>query len=477
MSTYSRTVGVNPSASKTPTGRAQKYYGMYIGFVKDNVDSNRMGRLRVWVPEFGTDPSDESGWLLVGYCSPFAGATNPMTIGGSQDVSAFHETQTSYGMWAVPPDLENQVAVMFANGDPAKGFWFGCIWQQQMNHMIPAVAGSVNNYETAGKSLPVGEYNKNTLEKVNAQTINKPVASLAQGLKTQGLINDNIRGVSSSSARREAPSQVFGILTPGPVIDGANARRHGGHQFVMDDAPTSEHITLRTRSGAQIRLDETNGIIYIINKLGTAWIELDNSGNVDVFGAKSGSLRFMEDFNIRADRDINIEAGRNINIKASKDYTTVSTGGIAPELTGQGGDIFIQANNNLNIQSQKDTLLNQLGGSLHNTAGVDISLKAGSNYNLQAAGQIATATNGTYGLSAGGDIIELGANIHMNGPQPPTPDSPTEASTPTTNGKTNILPEFSDANRYNRMSQPGVTTIVSRFNTFEPCPEHKNKGA
>ena len=28
---------------------------------------------------------------------------------------------------------------------------------------------------------------------------------------------DNIRGNTSSSARRESPSQVFGISTPGPI--------------------------------------------------------------------------------------------------------------------------------------------------------------------------------------------------------------------------------------------------------------------
>ena len=33
----------------------------------------------------------------------------------------------------------------------------------------------------------------------------------------QGLVQDNVRGTTSSSARRESPSAVFGISTPGRV--------------------------------------------------------------------------------------------------------------------------------------------------------------------------------------------------------------------------------------------------------------------
>ena len=69
------------------------------------------------------------------------------------------------------------------------------------------------------------------------------------------LENDNIRGLTDASARRESPSNVFGILTP------------DGNQFVMDDGE-QQLIRLRTKSGAQILLDETNGNVYLINKKG-----------------------------------------------------------------------------------------------------------------------------------------------------------------------------------------------------------------
>mgnify|MGYP004173768169 CR=1 FL=1 len=52
---------------------------------------------------------------------------------------------------------------------------------------------------------------------------NQPIllASLSEEdtklLIDQGLANDNVRGNTTSSARRESPSQVFGISTPGPL--------------------------------------------------------------------------------------------------------------------------------------------------------------------------------------------------------------------------------------------------------------------
>jgi hypothetical protein len=66
------------------------------------------------------------------------------------------------------------------------------------------------------------------------------------------LLLDDIRGITTSSARRESPSHVFGVSTPGPVdkqscakkgkiakaehqIPNAFVSRLGGSSFVMDD--------------------------------------------------------------------------------------------------------------------------------------------------------------------------------------------------------------------------------------------------
>ena len=173
---------------------------------------------------------------------------------------------------------------------------------------------------------------------------------LAESLLAQGLIKDKVRGVTTSSARRETPSQVFGISTPGPIdfegqfaapnTDSVNRHgkigekfahsRLGGHSFVMDDGTPSiegktpienELIRFRTRKGAQVLLHDSENMVYIINSTGTAWVELSEDGKIDMYADESFSVHTIGDFNLRAERDINIEAARNINMKASGQNT------------------------------------------------------------------------------------------------------------------------------------------------------------
>ena len=70
-------------------------------------------------------------------------------------------------------------------------------------------------------------------------------------LEIQGLINDEVRGTTTTSARRDLPSSVYGWSTPGPIdkrngapkgqsgqLDARSNRfvnRLGGASIVMDD--------------------------------------------------------------------------------------------------------------------------------------------------------------------------------------------------------------------------------------------------
>jgi hypothetical protein len=160
---------------------------------------------------------------------------------------------------------------------------------------------------------------------------------------------------------------VFGISTPG-ITDKAGKRdkigpknkqvtmpvsRLGGSTFVMDDGddkflrktqagygppeyasveqqetdgdatiPHNELIRLRTRTGHQILLHNSEDLIYIGNSKGTTWIELTSNGKIDIFAEDSVSIHTKNDLNILADRDINLEAGRNFNLKAGATFHT-----------------------------------------------------------------------------------------------------------------------------------------------------------
>ena len=86
-----------------------------IGIVKGNKDPARMGRLSVLIPSLAKtlDP-DQKQLITCDYLSPFYGAKpDKYNRPHSRDYAG---SQHSYGFWAVPPDLETRVLVIFAEG-------------------------------------------------------------------------------------------------------------------------------------------------------------------------------------------------------------------------------------------------------------------------------------------------------------------------------------------------------------------------
>jgi GH24 family phage-related lysozyme (muramidase)/uncharacterized protein (DUF2345 family) len=581
LNTNERTVSATANERFQGLGRQPALFGLFIGFVKNADDVQRNGRLQVWIPDFGSAPTEQQSWITVNYCSPFAGATNVATTSKS-DIKTFDGTQTSYGMWMIPPDINNEVAVMFIGGDPSKGIWIGCLYNQYMNNMVPGMAADTKSWQYPGKPVPVAEYNKNDSSITRPDAAYSPYQKTKfKGLGNQGLIRDEGRGITTSSARRESPSNVFGIITPGPVVDinatPENIRRKGGSSFIMDDGAGSEYVQLTTKTGAQIRLDETNGFVYLINRDGTSWVQMDQHGNIDIFGANNISMRSQRDFNIRADRNINIEAGQNIFIKAAKDTieeTTSFTYDVnnAPEsLTipvyaykgegkGAGGNIVMQALNNWHSTTQSNAFLTvvdnnmdiKIGNALGMTTtngGQDFNSKLGikittdAAFDLAVTGNIRAGSKGSVSIvgtsdvivcsSAGisinsqGDIKEVAAGnllmtsgniitsasalsfggtasiagmttlagglmaagpVSLGGAAPFTPAGDTNptasegalsastarpAEVKPLNDKINILATWENEENKFKRNALSVRTTVSRYPTYEPCPEHE----
>lgn len=349
--------------------------GPYLAKVVSHLDATYMGILEVQLlREVGNDDSLQGQLHQVKYLSPFYGVTSVDFVSDEDD--NYNNTQKSYGMWMVPPDIGTTVMVIFVQGDPRKGYWIGCVQDEAMNFMLPGYASTYYNVDetkqTDKERVPVAEYNKiigaSTLDYT---TITKPATPQELVLDTQGLLEDDIRGITTSSARRETPSMVFGISTPGPLDKQSSAKqgkigkaehkvnlafvsRLGGSSFVMDDGddkwlrktkptdgppdyaglehgnnppddptmPHNELIRLRTRTGHQILLHNSEDLIYIGNARGTAWIELTSDGKIDIFAEDSISIRTKQDFNFFCDRDFNLEVGRNFNTKVHGEMHT-----------------------------------------------------------------------------------------------------------------------------------------------------------
>ena len=329
MPSLDRTTTSPAAYDLSPEGRSTQLDKIYVGFVKAVDDTQRMGRIKVWIPEVSGDPLDPDQWFTCSYSSPFAGATS---IYNNTPGASWLNTQRSYGFWFVPPDLENEVLVCFINGDPGRGIWFGCLWQQNMNHMVPGIPGDSNS-----NGLPVAEYNK-LKANVAVNTATAPLYSpLADQLKVQGLDADASRGITTAGARRDQPiNAAFGILTP------------GGSQFVMDDNLDEKYIRLRTQSGTQVLINDTEGYIYMISRDGKSWLELGVNGAMNIYGASDISVRSQGTLNLHADLDVNIEAGRSIFMKARGEVSSILNNA-APNANTNSGAI-IKATTSSNAQ-------------------------------------------------------------------------------------------------------------------------------
>lgn len=350
-----------------------KRSGIYLGLVRKNLDGQRMGRLMVWVSDFG--PDKEENWLPVSYASPFAGAT-PVKENTDQDGE--DDSQKAYGWWATPPDIDNQVLVCFLDGDVANGYWFACIYPQNMNHMVPGIGSATSTDETMNQKFPVYgpptvEYNKKSADPATVtstvqdrESVKRPVFSpLANALIEQGLTNDPERGISTSSARRDSPARVFGLLTP------------RGNSFHIDDGPSTgttenEFIRLRTRSGVQVLLHETSGYIYMITKDGKSWVEISDGG-IDMYSAGPISMASEDDVNIHAKGKVGIHGDQGIHMASA----TISA--------YTSGDINFAAGNNLNVYTEKDTNFYAALNFNVSTA-EDVSLSAGKDLKTGACG-------------------------------------------------------------------------------------------
>lgn len=459
---------------KFDRGGMSAIFGPFVGVVKNNVDPTRQGRLQVFIEQLaGTNPEDETLWRTVSYCSPFYGATPPQpgkkgstdTVGGYLDGNP-----QSYGMWFTPPDLGVSVLCFFAGGDPNLGYYMGCIPDQGMTHMIPAIGASTKfdlqnsdqkSYYLGATVLPVTEINPNN-EQIddNPQFYNqpKPVHSfLAAEMFQQGTLADTQRGPISSTSQRESPSAVFGISTPGRAVYNGGVTeadiqkriadnsltssdvnvigRRGGHSLVMDDGNIEGKdnlVRVRTSGGHQITMSDDGNFLYIIHANGQAWLELGQEGTLDVYATNSVNVRTQGTINLHADEDINMFAGGKINMKSA-------------------GGTTIETEKKLTLLSTEETIM-------YSKARIAV----------RADGSLALVSRkGSW--NAGSDMTLQAGGIDLNGGSAENVEPPKKL-------EKRVMPdtEFNQATGW-QVAPVGLESIVTRAPTHEPWPFH-NQG-
>jgi hypothetical protein len=441
----------------SPIGQPNATPGPFLAKVVGHLDAIYMGGIEVEILRISGSEPVAGQVIPAKYMSPFYGIT-PKSNNPEED------ERQSYGMWMVPPDPGSTVIVFFINGDVKRAYWIGCVQDDHMNFMVPGIAATKFNTADDKSRLPVTEYNKTSKNTGTDSTKFKkpkhPFATvLEQGTEGGGLIKDDIRGITTSSSRRETPSMVFGISTPGPLnksgkqgtigkqdhpIKNAYVTRHGGSTFVMDDGddkyvrekpakdaapkyiaieqgesakdystPHNELIRIRTRTGHQILLHNSEDLIYISHGSGNSWIEMTANGKIDVYAKDSISFHTETDFNFHAGRDINFQADSNINFKALKE--------------------------------------------MHIETGENFTIKATKDGNITIGGKFDYAITGDFGVKAANTAID-GGQIHLNSGK-----ATSVAAKPL---KIHVLPTD--------VKDKTLNSIMMRVPTHEPYPQHEN---
>ena len=459
------TRSIASGARNTPSPE-QQGMGFYIGTVMDDADDQRMGQVWVYIPAFsgkrfnegsipteGTVPDRKTGqleydqkqrlgWVQCYPLMPFFGhdgnrvkESNGRKAYGDGDVS-------SYGFWA-NPRIGDQVGILFSHGDIARAYWIGAVPRYYSNFSTPSISG-INQDTIEPDVLAASLGGKKISENALVPSLEKtrdisgvvgatrrfddvyPARTYLGNLLLTGLINDTFRGAGLSSARRESPSYVTGLKSPGwdydseknnvnatdgkkfdgtdigPKLSAAPARSRylglnsDGHQIVMDDHPDNQGIRIRTSAGSQIYFNDggttgeapNDAFIYISTAKGNVWIELQDDGDMHVYGAGSGSFHFERDINLTAGGSVNIEAGAGLNFKA-KTHTMDITGS-SNERTGtkniEAGSYSINSSGATNISGS--SLDVSVSGEYKASAGAGIHMTAGSGFRVNSGADI-----------------------------------------------------------------------------------------
>lgn len=381
-----------------------------IGTVVDTNDPQQQGRLRIVCEAWG-DTKDKRivniPWAM--YCSPFAG-TMPCGVRGPDPGKSVTEGAVSYGMFAIPK-VGAQVFVMCLDGNPSMRVWIGSAFGQFLTHTLPMgrffSEGSEGPFSSTEKTIEPIATNlrtafgdiKNTHEgktrgveqqigAINEQQLGKTVSKVADEFSPQR------RGYQSNRLRPDLDfddtggnfdPQMYCITTPGL------------HMLVMDDSDTNGRIRLRSTSGNQIILDDTNERIYVSTSDGKNWIEMDRNGNIDIYSERRLSIHAEKDINFKTEGAFRVTAG-SIHLNAEGDVRSYS-----------GNNLHLRAVNNVNVCGDTANLEGTSNLNLYTTgdwkgSGKNVSLNSAEDMSF---GVVAIAPDGGIGIGTVSEVLNL----------------------------------------------------------------------
>lgn len=413
---------------------AQQIPFVTVGTVVDTNDPQQMGRIRVVCPQWGDawgSIVEDLPWAI--YMSPYGGQVQVGTRG-----PGIQESQggIAYGMWAIPK-VGSQVAVLCVDGNPMTRMYIGCVYDQFTTHTMPHGRYMFEDHpeleKTGASPAPFGPY-------TSTEKLIQPLATnlkQAFGNKDEPNFEYRSRGADYGVSRVDVEqlSQTYSKVQDDKDVNfdgwistqGYQASRTdphaqssitdknydsmvtalvsgGFHAISMDDRQENCRIRVRTTSGHQIILDDTNERIYIATAQGNNWIELDQDGNIDIYTANKLNVHADKEINFTSDESIRLYGKKGVHIKSDDEVRVDAAKDIHVK---SAQNIRMHGSQTLYLQSDAAMHLKS-GAALHAESAAALHVKSGSTLNLQSSGQ----TN----ILAGGQIVGTGSAVHFNGP-------------------------------------------------------------
>jgi hypothetical protein len=445
--------------------KKEEPFTITIGIVVSVNDPQQLGRIQVMIPSLGHTPDQvERGNLpWANYSTPYGGVDSLSTRGVATDgqSASGYGTKSSgpiaYGQWAIPK-VNARVLLCTVDKDLNQIYWFGCIYQNSMTHTMPhgrfsaAKLSDGPDGPLSSTEQPIEPYYSNSVKAfgghntfewrsrgadysgsaISPTRANKDIAlnTAADQTGTVSAIADdrdaeiteadgNVLGHDLKYRQGYALSRIDPALdttTAQHVSNGSNTDANlepsvmsfttpGFHAISMDDRPENCRVRLRTTSGHQILLDDTNERIYISTSEGRNWVEMDTDGHIYIFSEESISLKATGDINLSADKSIRMTAKKGIFMYGEDDIRIETT----KDLHAKSINQFIEASTAINITSQSLLIKN----TNFDISSSSVKLSTDT-LDLLCSGNLVTKAS-TVSISSSNMNVDSGGNLKMSG--------------------------------------------------------------
>ena len=414
-----------------------------IGRVVCTNDPQGNARIRVFCPAYGDTEDKEIKDIPWAFSvSPLGGVTNYGTKGPEKSES---NGAVAYGMWNVPK-IGAHVLVGCVDGKSDQRFWLGCLHPKLLSHTMPHGIYLYSEDENGTPDGPIdtnekpieplyGNFTK-AFTSVNGSipdTPNDPRKNFewrTRGADTQVSALTNVLVNGEDSTGSEKADHEFGNFVFTQIVEEDNTVRQlqgigygvsnlepdvvytntgnvnydshiyswttpGFHSISMDDRNQNCRMRFRSTAGNQIILDDTNERIYVSTAEGETWVELDQKGNIDIYGSKTISVHAQDDINFTADKTFRVKAGEGIHMYTDDEFRVHAK-----------KDIHVKSELNIRSHSIQETFIN-----------------ADNNLNMYTLAEHRQFSSGVMHIQTNGSNIlveSVGAQVHLNGPSATT---------------------------------------------------------